>query len=82
MQAPLAEARCNLAEVEGRASDLGRELGKLISCHLARLESIDGLRKAGACRPEEAAEEERAIRKELRRAESRLDAVNRKLGTR
>jgi hypothetical protein len=78
---PLAEARCNLAEVEGRPSDLARELRTVVSCHLARLGALDDLRRCGALAPQEAAQEERAIRKDLRRAQSRLDAVTKKLAT-
>src|SRR5262249_30478719 len=82
LQGPLAEARCNLAEVEGRPSDLAQELPKVISCHLTRLKALDDLRRCGACEPEEGAREERAIRMGLREAQSRLDAVTRKLATR
>jgi hypothetical protein len=68
LRGPLAEARCNLAEVEGRPSDLARELPTVVSCHQARLEAIDHLRRCGAMAPQDAAQEEKAIRKELRRA--------------
>ncbi len=82
LQGPLAEARGNLAEVEGRSSDLAQELRTVISCHQARLGALDDLRRHGVLAPQDVSEMEREVWKELRRARSRLDAVTRKLGTR
>jgi hypothetical protein len=82
LQGPLAEARCNLAGIEGRPSDQARELRTVVSCHLVWLQALDDLRRHGALAPQDAAEEQRAVYKELRRAESRLDAVTKKLAAR
>ena len=73
----VAEARCGLAEVEKNRAVLARELPKVIAYHEAQLGIIDQLRKKGAYEAEET-EEERVLRKELRKARQRLDAVKRR----
>ena len=77
LHGPVAEARCGLAEVENNRVVLARDLPMVIAYHEARLKIIDTLRKTGAYEPEET-EEERAMRKELRQLQKRLDAVKRK----
>ena len=74
LHGPVAEARCGLAEVENNRVVLARDLPMVIAYHEARLKIIDTLRKTGAYEPEET-EEERAMRKELRQVQKRLDAV-------
>jgi hypothetical protein len=77
LRGPVAEGRCGLAEVEGDKAALVRELPKVIAYHETRLGIIDRLRKVRAYEAEET-EEERAIRKELHKAQRRLDTVKRK----
>jgi predicted component of type VI protein secretion system len=73
----VAKARCGLAEVEGDRAVLARELPELIASYEARLRLLDESRKKGA-NETEVTDEERAIRKELRQARRRLDAVKRR----
>jgi hypothetical protein len=73
----VTEARCGLAEVERDQATLARELPKVIASYQAVLEYYDTLRKKGAVAPEET-EGEKGIRKELRQARQRLDAVKRR----
>jgi hypothetical protein len=73
----LAEARCGLAEVERDRAALARELPKVIAYYEAMLKMYDKLREAKAYEPDET-EVERSIRKELRQARRRLDAVKRR----
>lgn len=74
LRGPLAQARCGLAEVEGDRAALERELPKVIAYREAQLRMLDELRRNEVSEPKET-DEERAIRKELRKARQRLDAV-------
>ena len=75
----VAEARCHLAEIERKPATLAAELPKLIAYYDAHLEMIDTLRQAGAYEPE-TTDEERELRRELRKVCKRLDAVRKQLG--
>jgi hypothetical protein len=76
LRGPVAEARCRLAEAEGDRPALAAGLPKVIAYGEARLELARALRERGAIPPEET-EEEKGVRKDLRDARQRLDAVRR-----
>jgi hypothetical protein len=75
-----AEAQCRLAEVERRPAALVEQLPRVIAYHYMRLDRVAALRSKGAISVLEAAEEEKATWRDLRRARLRLDAARRKLG--
>ena len=77
VRAATAYVRCALADVEGDRVVLARELPKVIACQETMLAWYDSLRKEGVYGPEET-DDERAMRKELRQVQKRLDAVKRK----
>jgi hypothetical protein len=78
VRGPVAEARCELAELDGDRPALARELPKVIACREAQLILVRRLAKAGAYSPEDAEQEEKAIQKKLRQARQRLDDVRRR----
>jgi hypothetical protein len=78
MRGPVAEARCELAEVEGDRAALARELPKVIAYHEAQLAQLRRLADARACSPEDVEQGEKTLQKELRQVEHRLDAVKRR----
>jgi hypothetical protein len=74
----VSEARCGLAEVERDWVTLAGELPKVIAYWEARLAAVRTLAKAGAIRPDDAEQDEKALLKELGQARQRLDAVKRR----
>jgi hypothetical protein len=74
----VAEARCELAEVERDRATLERELPKVIDYWEARLAAVRTLAKVGAISPDDAEQDEKALLKELRQARQRLGAVKRR----
>jgi predicted component of type VI protein secretion system len=66
----VSEARCGLAEVERDWATLARELPKAIACWEARLAAVRTLARAGAIPPDDAAQKEKALLKELRQRRS------------
>lgn len=77
LRGQIAQARCGLAEVERDRATLVRELPELIDGHKFLLDVFDIMHWMGDRRPEETAEEEKAVRKELRKARAQLNALTR-----
>jgi hypothetical protein len=78
MRGPVAEARCELAEVDGDRAALARELPKVIAYREAQLVRVRRLAKVGAYPPEDAEQEEKVIQKELGQTRQRLDDLKRR----
>jgi hypothetical protein len=75
----LAEARCQVGDLEGDAATLTAELPKVIAGYKSRIEMYRRLREAAAIDADDV-KDERAASTALQNAERRLEIVRRTLG--